>query len=101
MIDFNHLADAINRHENSTKFPYGCEHRVHGHLVGYSVEVARQKCIELCERAYKTWDGKGDFFAHLNKYYAADKQWHVDVEKIYDSRAKILPVVQKAITNHS
>ena len=85
-INFDRLADAILVHENSIRFPYGCEHRVHGVLCGYAPSVARIHCLALCRRVYTRWDGSGDFFLVLNRSYALDKNWWRDVEKIYVAR---------------
>ena len=87
-VTVNRIADAIFLHENSKKFPYGCEHRVNGHLVGYSEPIARQKCIALCERVYSTWHRQGDYFRALNKIYAADPNWWRDVESKYNKTTK-------------
>lgn len=89
-IDFEHLADCIKVHENSVKYPYGCEHRVNGVLQGYPETIARAKCISLCKREYLKWDGQGDYFQFLNKVYAADSHWWVDVEKLYDKPLAVI-----------
>lgn len=86
--DYDKLANAIFKHENSIKFPYGAEHRVNGKLVGYSPSVARSICKKLCQKAYKNWDGKGDYFQALNKIYAADTNWWRDVENKYNQQKK-------------
>ena len=85
-MDFEHLADVIKVHENSRKFPYGCEHRVNGRLAGYPEAVARQKCINLCQRIWQRWQAAGapgDYFQELNHTYAADPKWWRSVEKKY------------------
>ena len=81
--NYDKLADAIFKHENSIKFPYGAEHRVDGKLVGYAEPKARAICISLCRKAFEHWDGKGDYFQSLNKVYAKDGRWYLDVERIY------------------
>jgi hypothetical protein len=86
--DYDKLANAIFNHENSIKFPYGCEHRVNGKLVGYPEPAARAICIKLCRNAYSHWDGKGDYFQSLNKIYAQDSRWFLSVEKIYNQQNK-------------
>ena len=86
--DYSQLANAIYKHENSIKFPYGCEHRVNGKLVGYPEPVARAICINLCRNAYSNWDGKGDYFQSLNKIYAQDSRWFLSVEKLYNQQNK-------------
>ena len=88
VINFNLLADVIKVHENSVKFPYGCEHRVNGHLVGYPEPIARAKCIALCKSVYAHWNGQGDYFKQLNKIYAADTNWWRDVETKYNKQNK-------------
>lgn len=89
IIDFEQAATAIYRHENSTKFPYGAEHRVNGRLQGYPPAQARQICIRLCRKAYENWDGRGNYFQALNKIYAADSRWYRSVEKIYNQQQQI------------
>lgn len=87
--DFERLADVIKIHENSRKFPYGCEHRVQGRLAGYPEPVARQKCLTLCRRVYGRWQAAGapgDYFQFLNHTYAADPNWWRDVEQKYFRR---------------
>lgn len=87
--DYNQLANAIYKHENSIKFPYGCEHRVNGKLVGYPEPTARAICISICRKAFARWDGKGDYFQSLNKIYAADTNfWWRDVENKYNKQTK-------------
>jgi len=86
--DYDKLADAIKQHENSIKFPYGCEHQVNGKLAGYPEPVARAKCVALCQKVYSHWDGKGDYFQSLNKIYAKDSRWYLDVEKLYNQQNK-------------
>jgi hypothetical protein len=87
-IDFEKLADAIKQHENSIKFPYGAEHRINGKLVGYPEPKARAICISICRKAFRNWNGKGDYFQCLNKIYAADCRWHIDVENKYNKLTK-------------
>jgi hypothetical protein len=86
--DFEVLANVVKRHENSTKFPYGCEYRgADGKLHGYPEAQARAKSIALCKRIYNKWVAggcHGDFFVALNHTYAQDTQWHVDVEAKYN-----------------
>lgn len=82
--DYDKLADAIFKHENSTHFPYGVETLVHGKPHGYPAPVARQKCIALCQKVYSHWNGAGDYFQSLNKIYAADRSWWRDVENKYN-----------------
>ena len=85
--DFGVLANVINRHENSTKFPYGCEFRGDdGKLHGYTPEIARAKCIALCQKIYRKWVAggcQGSYFVMLNHTYAKDPIWHVDVSNKY------------------
>lgn len=86
--DFEILANVVKRHENSTKFPYGCEYRgADGKLHGYPEAQARAKSIALCKRIYNKWVAggcHGNFFVVLNHTYAQDTQWHVDVEAKYN-----------------
>ena len=80
------LADCIKKHENSAKYPYGCHHMVSGHLKGWPEPEARGICIRLCQKVYAKWQAegsRGDFFDSLNKVYAQDQKWHLDVEKKY------------------
>ena len=87
--DYDKLANAIYAHENSTKFPYGCEHRVNGKLQGYPEAQARQICIRLCKKTFADWNGQGDYFQRLNKIYAADTNfWWRDVETKYNKQTK-------------
>jgi len=87
-MDFNKLADVIKVHENSIKFPYGCEHRVNGVLQGYPEPIARAKCIALCQKVFRNWNGQGDYFQVLNKSYAKDLTWWKDVENKYNKQTK-------------
>jgi len=89
-IDFEHLADCIKVHENSLKYPYGCEYRVNGVIHGWPDAIARQKCIALCKKEYAKWDGSGDYFQFLNKVYAKDSRWFLDVEKLYNQVPKVV-----------
>jgi len=85
-FDWPVLCEAIRVHEHSVRFPYGCEHRVHGRLVGFPAPVARERCLALCERAWSSWTAggrRGPYLAALNRVYAADTNWWVDVQKIY------------------
>lgn len=85
-IQFGVLADCIKRHENSVKFPYGCEHRVAGKLQGWPEPEARGICIRICQRTFDKWKAggmRGDYFTALNKVYAADLKWYCDVETKY------------------
>ena len=93
-IDFECLANAIDRHENSRKFRYGCEYRGNdGKLHGYPESVARRKCIALCKEVYAKWGGKGNYFQLLNKTYAQDVYWYKDVEDKYTRRKQHEPAV--------
>lgn len=85
--DFELLANVIDRHENSTKFRYGCEYRGDdGKIHGYTPEKARAKCIALCQKIYNKWVAsgcQGSYFVLLNHTYAKDPIWHVDVANKY------------------
>jgi len=87
--DYDKLANAIKQHENSIKFPYGVERIVNGKPHGFPGNIARQKCIALCQKVYSNWNGKGDYFQCLNKIYARDSRWYISVESIYNHQNKI------------
>jgi hypothetical protein len=82
-FDFEILANAIKRHENSIRFPYGVHKFINGKFIGFSESESRARCIAICKERYAAWDGTGSYFAFLGKRYAEDKAWHISVERIY------------------
>lgn len=66
--DYEKLANAIGRAENSTKYPYGIiSINTHGDKV-----LARRICINTCKNNYVRWKkagSKGDYLTFLSNRY--------------------------------
>jgi hypothetical protein len=61
-INYDKLADAIGKAENSKSHPYGI-------LQHYKHTTPRQACINTIKHAQKDWNGKGDFVEFLGSRY--------------------------------
>jgi hypothetical protein len=84
-IDFERLADAIKREENSRSHPYGVM------VDGLSEAEARAWCIRICRLAHSAWlrDAKNisqDYFRYLAFCYKPENQplWSANVRAIYN-----------------
>lgn len=65
-IDFERLATAIGKAENSTAHPYGIMQR-------YKYTTPRQACINTIKHKYRDWvaeGSRGDYLAYLQTKYA-------------------------------
>lgn len=87
--DENRLANAIYRAEGGKQasVPYGITT-----VKVQSAWQARSICLRMIRRAKATWDGRGDFIAHLGQTYcppSADprghRNWVRNVRSIYAS----------------
>lgn len=87
--DFNRLANAISKAENSKVHPYGV-------MVKYKHTTPRQACINTCKHAWKDYKGpENGFLTFLAARYAAigaandptnlNKNWLRNVTKFYNS----------------
>ncbi len=87
-INFNRLADSINRSENSRKYPYGIKSiNVHG-----SISLARKVCLNTIRHQYANWlktNQQIDFIQFLGNVYCPpklnvmNKNWSRNVKYYY------------------
>jgi hypothetical protein len=90
-IDVEKLATAINRAENSVKYPYGIKSiNTHG-----DKDLARRICINTINHQLKNWKSagsKGDFIEFLGRTYCPpaahplNKNWVRNVKHFYEAR---------------
>ena len=81
-VDFEKLADAIRREENSKSHPYGVM------VDGLTEAQARSWCIRACKIHFedlKRLGGGRDYFDYLAFHYCPDnwRSWSANVRSIY------------------
>ena len=88
LIDFERAADAIFRHENSKRFPYGVRIKnSKGNYLWLTEKQARRECISLLKEEFTDWNKQGNFFKYANtRYTDEDTNWWRGVSKIYNSK---------------
>lgn len=92
MPNWERLADAIYKAENSTAHPYGI-------MVKYKHTTPRQACINTCKHKWRDWveqGSRGDYLEYLaskyapigvanDKAYNLNRHWLSNVSRLYQS----------------
>ena len=92
VLDYNKLADAIYKAENSKTYPYGI-------MKKYKHTTPRQACINTIKHKHRDWiaqGAKGSFLKYLASKYAPtdakndpkglNKNWVKNVASLYGMR---------------
>lgn len=87
-IDFNRLSEAINRAENSKKYPYG----IKSINTLSDASLAKRICLNTIKHQFRLWNHKQSFIEFLSMSYAPvassplNKNWSKNVTYFYETK---------------